>query len=695
MKKFLYALAAVALMSTTSCSNEDFPESSSANGDEVTVTFSAGLDAASASRGWTPSDGKTAKSLTVVAYNAGTKTQVGDAQYVEMQEDPSDNKMKASVTMTFIKGRQYDIVFWAQANDAPYEFDAATQTVTINYDNMLANDENCDAFSNCVHLTVDDSSEKEVTLTRPFAKVSVMTTQDDYDKAVNATGENSPMPDYTEFQAYAYRTFDLVSQSATGDALLRTFKANTYLDAGNPNTFNVNSVDYVRICECYLLPLAEQSLVDCQFAFGTATSTADADSGLSAEFSADGNVAMPTIPVAPNYWTVVLGNFFSNDVTFKAVIDPELVNEGKPTTVDAVTPGSAFSFDESGTYTPDGDLTLTSQETVYGTKTIDLTGKTMTMESNNTSILVAKGATLTINGGTITVADSQSAAKRRAASTSAPKICNIYVARGGKLVLDGVTMETPNSAIYVENYVGDTYTAETNVEVKNCQIKAYGEYVITTSEPYSYYVDKTNVSIDNSFVCAPNGTAINFKVPGTLSIKNSKYISVFGPSVGIAGGKHALVARCGTIIADYATFMLQKTLINDANAAELYAQHRGGFTWGVGSEVPVSAVVVGSKDVDNYPYETTATFTDVSLQTNYKYANNTVAFPSFTAAAYGEDYPVKVDFVTTDHSDKKGNTNKCEIQGTFGFHVYEVLTENVTITEDGEAVDSKYIFDKE
>jgi hypothetical protein len=124
-------------------------------------------------------------------------------------------------------------------------------------------------------------------------------------------------------------------------------------------------------------------------------------------------------------------------------------------------------------------------------------------------------------------------------------------------------------------------------------------------------------------------------------------------------------------------------LITDSNAAEWYAKYRGENAWGVGNEVPLATFVAGSKDVANYPYETKVTMTKVNVQTGSKYGSH--KFPSITAAAYSESYPVTID------QDKN-----CDISYTSSYpHQYEVLTDNVTITKDGAAVASKYIFSAE
>ena len=166
MNKFLFASLAVGAVALASCSNEDFDVKPA--GGEGNVVFTAQLPASVQSRAF--SDGTTAKNLDYAVYAAGETTPLltGIATF--------DANLKATISTTLATGKTYDILFWAQAADAPYTFDHATQTVTVSYDGATSNAENRDAFfASELALAVNGPVSKTVTLTRPFAQLNIGT----------------------------------------------------------------------------------------------------------------------------------------------------------------------------------------------------------------------------------------------------------------------------------------------------------------------------------------------------------------------------------------------------------------------------------------------------------------------------------------------------------------------------------------
>ena len=135
MKKVLFAYLAIGAAVLASCSNEEMDVNPA--GGEGNVVFTAELPASLQSRAY--SDGLTATNLTYAVYEAGQTTKLleGTATFVNL---------KATVSTTLATGKSYDILFWAQADGAPYSFNPATQTVTVSYDGATSNAENRDAF---------------------------------------------------------------------------------------------------------------------------------------------------------------------------------------------------------------------------------------------------------------------------------------------------------------------------------------------------------------------------------------------------------------------------------------------------------------------------------------------------------------------------------------------------------------------
>ena len=118
-KLILATIALGASMALASCSGEEFDVKPT--GAEGNVTFTASLPASVASRAY--SDGSAAKILAYAIYLTGEKTPLltGTATF---------NQLKATVSTTLATGKTYDVIFWAQADGAPYTFDNTTQPET-------------------------------------------------------------------------------------------------------------------------------------------------------------------------------------------------------------------------------------------------------------------------------------------------------------------------------------------------------------------------------------------------------------------------------------------------------------------------------------------------------------------------------------------------------------------------------------
>src|SRR5574344_1284709 len=166
MKQTLLSLAALTMLLMTASCTKDVaaPEASG----EGTVTFTAQLPYDISTKAF--ADGLTAKNLTYVVYFAGTTTQVTDGTAT------FNSSRDAMISLTLATGKSYDFVFWATADGAPYTFDKATQTVTVDYTGATANDEKRDAFCYTEKaLAVDGPVSKNIRLFRPFAQLNIGT----------------------------------------------------------------------------------------------------------------------------------------------------------------------------------------------------------------------------------------------------------------------------------------------------------------------------------------------------------------------------------------------------------------------------------------------------------------------------------------------------------------------------------------
>ena len=283
--KILFGLCAASLM-FTAC--QDDLDNGLKDGESM-VTFTAQLPSEMASR--TYADGTTAKNLTYAVYDANT-----GAKLIENNEIDFGQDLKAEVNLRLVNGKTYDIVFWASADNAPYTFNGDAKTVTVDYTELAANNENCDAFYTVKQFNVSGTLNETVKLYRPFAQLNIGAT----DAEAAATG--GFVATTTQVKTTAYNTLNLMDGTVTGKQEV------TYNFAAVPEneTFPANvSAEYLAMN--YIL-VDEKELVEVEF-----TAKADGHS-LTRNYS--------NVPVQRNYRTNIFGNILTEAANFNVEIEP-------------------------------------------------------------------------------------------------------------------------------------------------------------------------------------------------------------------------------------------------------------------------------------------------------------------------------------------------------------------------------------
>ncbi|MDD6778920.1 MAG: hypothetical protein PUD91_07835 [Bacteroidales bacterium] len=294
MKKIFSIFAASLMLFAASCSSEKLDEP---NGDG-NVTFSVQLPSGLNSRAI--GDGTTATKLYVAAYEAGTKTPLAVANGEQSIADM--NNRTATVTLQLVTGKTYDLVFWAQADGAPYTFTPNGRTVDMNYSGATANAEKRDAFFYIWNdFRVTGPMDETVTLKRPFAQLNFATS--DWD-AAQASGLNVATTSVEVKQLLP--TLDLMTGNAKGDAVNVTFT-----DAALPGegiTIGGNAYKYLALN--YLLMDATRTTVDVK---------------LTAKESASDlrELTVSSVPVQRNYRTNIYGALLTSTTNFNVTINPE------------------------------------------------------------------------------------------------------------------------------------------------------------------------------------------------------------------------------------------------------------------------------------------------------------------------------------------------------------------------------------
>ncbi len=105
MKAKLFALVAIFALFAASCSREILQDLGS---EEISVSFN--IDAGNSIATKAFSDGTTATQLYYAVYLSGTEAVT---RIKEQCGTKTMDNLKSTVTLTLVKGKKYDIIFWA------------------------------------------------------------------------------------------------------------------------------------------------------------------------------------------------------------------------------------------------------------------------------------------------------------------------------------------------------------------------------------------------------------------------------------------------------------------------------------------------------------------------------------------------------------------------------------------------------
>ena len=315
MKKLAFLpLAMLGVLAFASCSQDDEPI---AAGNDGNVNLTVSLPQDMATRQF--SSGRNATQLQYAVYEAGSTTPLpvikqADGETLGTVGTATFVDLKATVSLTLARSKDYNIVFWAQDPTVKaYTFDAAKQTVTTNFNGVPVNDDIYDAFTTNYRTgIVTGPINRTITLYRPFAQINVGT--NDVAEAA-AAGLTVNTVDIT---VPSYNTLNLVSgevgvdgnfdQTATVPTAVYTAAA-----PATAETFPVDGYTYLSMN--YLLVPKDKSSVNVRFyvnAQPTGSTLTDP--------SAMG--VYENVPVQRNYRTNIYGALLTDPAVFNVQIDP-------------------------------------------------------------------------------------------------------------------------------------------------------------------------------------------------------------------------------------------------------------------------------------------------------------------------------------------------------------------------------------
>ncbi len=505
MKSIKYLVAAALALLAVGCNKESVTEVP--DGQMVDVTFTAALpgeELATKAIG----DGQTAKKLYVAVYeNDDAKTKL------DLNQEKTFTDLKTTVTFSLVKGKTYNFVFWAQAeNGAPYSWENDDlKNIKISYDNALANDETRDAFyATRKELKVNGALTETIKLYRPFAQVNFGTA--DYTEAVVA----GLKPTKSVFSATSVATeFDTFEAEGKAEADV------TFKEAALPGeTLVTKEGNYTWMTMNYIIPAGKQGEKHI--------------SNVAAEFIADAGsvkVSAPQAPVQNNYRTNILGNLLTSQVIFNVEIVPifnepdndiDLVNIKNVESLKAL-----FATGGSAKLAEDLVIDETVSVPAGAEVTLDLNGKTIRntedlwdVATNCWSLISVKGGTLTIKGqGSVTAKENDCYA--------------VDVQDGGNVIVEGGEYVGNIHAVYVHDGTAEIRGGKYSVQQKYPDASKADEFVLNCLDGNHANGTAKIIVSGGEFVsfnpadCQAEGAHTNFLASGYKSVqKGDNYVVV-------------------------------------------------------------------------------------------------------------------------------------------------------------------------
>ena len=420
MKNIFRILMAVAVLLTASCAKEDIR--SSIGGGEVEVTFTANLqDLGSRAYG----DGSEVNTLRFSVYDA-----VSGEKLTQLcgEKSPISASTPTTVNLVLLKGMKYNITFWADCNKL-YNFDG--QVVTVDYDNVVANDEERDAFYAYVKEfdPADANADTTIELYRPFAQLNAISTD-----AADALANSGVTISKSTVKAELYNSFNLTNGTVSN-------LAEKTLTAGDILSAELLSMNY-------LFAPVEGYTPNVTFTF-------ENNKGI------DFGASFTYVPLKRNYRTNIIGSLLTKPTDFTVEIEADFNQPDKDVVQTAAELQQQIENAPDGEETEivlGGDIDLNDLLGSLGTlSTRAATTPSLTIPAGKNIVLNLNGCTLSAtenstgsyaiitNQGTLTVSDSKGTGMMQLTAT-VDREWNAYSSVisntvGGVLTVNGGTIE--------------------------------------------------------------------------------------------------------------------------------------------------------------------------------------------------------------------------------------------------------------
>ena len=306
----LLAVTALAGLAAASCTKD---LNGTAEGNEATVSFSVtspliGTKAVIA-------DGNTVDKVACYIYDA-------DGNHITALDKVENmNGGKATFSATLVTGKTYQFLFWAYNDEVTgYTVDAANKTLTVDYSNVSANDENRDAFYNYVaSYEVTGDKTEEIKLKRPFAQINFGVTEAEWNAFKTAGGTI----DKTGIKVSGAATkLDFTNGEASEPATaVIEFKANNIPDASK-EALVIGTDSYRYLATTYVLAGKDKSSIH--------------NITLTKYGLPDADIVVPNAPLQANWRTNIYGNLLTSTQNFNITVEPGFEGNDPTKTVTTV-----------------------------------------------------------------------------------------------------------------------------------------------------------------------------------------------------------------------------------------------------------------------------------------------------------------------------------------------------------------------
>ena len=287
MKKLIYLLLAMPML-FTSCSNDE----EMASEETVQVSFSTELPKRIGTRA-SATDLNVNKVVCAVFEGGEEISALRKVITIQEGED-------IVFAPRLIKGRTYDVVFWAMKDDN-YNVDDMKTITRASV--ATATESDFDAFTESVEVEVTSSKSETITLKRPFAQLNLGVTTEDW-SAVKTLGMT---PQKIDIKVTGKDTFNALTGAATGEDVEITrnlIVSGSDLTAGNST--------YKSIAMCYVYPDAGQENKDITYTIY------DQKNDVIRK-----DVTIQNIPLENNYRTNVVGGLLTGTITYTITFEKD------------------------------------------------------------------------------------------------------------------------------------------------------------------------------------------------------------------------------------------------------------------------------------------------------------------------------------------------------------------------------------